>query len=57
MSHYIKLTTLRNNYIKNLREAQDGKTTEDKIAEKQMELDREFKEEVLKLREKEQEED
>ena len=28
MSHYIKLTTLRNNYIKNLREVQDKKMEE-----------------------------
>ena len=53
MSHYIKLTTLRNNYIKNLREVQDKKMEEKDIAEKQMELDKEFREEVLKLREKE----
>lgn len=53
MSHYIKLTTLRNNYIKNLRAVKDGKSTQEAIAEKQMELDREFREEVLKLREKE----
>ena len=53
MSHYIKLTTLRNNYIKNLKLVQDGKSSQEDIAEKQMELDREFKEEVLKLRKKE----
>ena len=57
ISHYKKLTDLRNSYIKNLRDVQDGKSSKEDIGEKQMLLEKEFKEEVEKLREKESNED